>query len=168
MNQGISHTKAIFVNPVLDVHIPRASWLFAKCVASTINASSNILEWNLVFPRNERYVPTDRFPIVSAFQNSLRYVELGWPFRRPFLKKVDASFGETIYPGILNFCFKIAPQCRICVGIFTASSLSRRGRVEVAIDKTVKDPSFSIFATRFPTLKRKVGCDEETLSTYLL
>ncbi|KGO73175.1 hypothetical protein PITC_003620 [Penicillium italicum] len=53
------------------MHIPRASWLLAACMGTLINAS-DILEVDLVFPHNETYAPTDRFPVVFAFQNANR------------------------------------------------------------------------------------------------
>jgi hypothetical protein len=40
-------------------------------MGTTINAS-NILEVDLVFPRNETYAPTESFPVVFAFQNPER------------------------------------------------------------------------------------------------
>ena len=55
----------------LSMHIPRASWLLAACMGTIINAS-DILEVDLLFPRNETYAPTNRFPVVFAFQNSKR------------------------------------------------------------------------------------------------
>jgi hypothetical protein len=53
------------------MHILRASWLLAACMGTIINAS-NILEVDLVFPRNETYAPAERFPVVFAFQNPER------------------------------------------------------------------------------------------------
>ncbi len=49
------------------------AWLLAPCALSgaVVGASSDsVLEVDLVFPRNESYAPTDRFPIVFAFQNA--------------------------------------------------------------------------------------------------
>ncbi|KAJ5781134.1 hypothetical protein N7457_006294 [Penicillium paradoxum] len=51
------------------MHLPKASWLLAACMGTMINASQ-ILEVDLVFPRNETYAPTDWFPLVFAFQNA--------------------------------------------------------------------------------------------------
>ncbi|CAG8893423.1 unnamed protein product [Penicillium egyptiacum] len=60
------------------MRIPWASWLLAACMGTTINAS-NILEVDLVFPRNETYAPTEWFPVVFAVQNPerARYLNLG-------------------------------------------------------------------------------------------
>ncbi|KAJ5245096.1 hypothetical protein N7489_005192 [Penicillium chrysogenum] len=53
------------------MHVSWASWLLVACMGTTINAS-NILEVDLVFPRNETYAPTESFPVVFAFQNPER------------------------------------------------------------------------------------------------
>jgi hypothetical protein len=37
---------------------------------SGVNAAAGVVEVDLVFPRNETYVPTSTFPIIIAFQNS--------------------------------------------------------------------------------------------------
>lgn len=48
-----------------------AIWLLAACIGAVVNASE-ILEVDLIFPRNETYAPTDKFPVVFAFQNAER------------------------------------------------------------------------------------------------
>ncbi|KAJ5987856.1 hypothetical protein N7481_003066 [Penicillium waksmanii] len=53
------------------MHFYQTSWLLALCIGTIINAS-DILEVDLVFPRNETYSPTEWFPIVFAFQNAER------------------------------------------------------------------------------------------------
>jgi hypothetical protein len=53
------------------MHISTTIWMLAACLGTVINAS-DILEVNLVFPRNETYAPNETFPIVFAFKNSER------------------------------------------------------------------------------------------------
>ncbi|KAJ5810486.1 uncharacterized protein N7503_002704 [Penicillium pulvis] len=53
------------------MHFPRKSWLLAFFTGTITNAS-DILEVDLVFPRNETYAPTEWFPVVFAFQNPER------------------------------------------------------------------------------------------------
>lgn len=53
------------------MQFPCVSWLLAACMGNIINASG-ILEVDLVFPRNDSYVPTEKFPVVFAFQNAQR------------------------------------------------------------------------------------------------
>lgn len=74
------------------MHIPRASWLLAACMGTIIDAS-DLLEVDLVFPRNETYAPTDRFPVVFAFQNSerARYLNPAIEYTLWNLQDLDAS-----------------------------------------------------------------------------
>ena len=74
------------------MHIPRASWLLAACMGTIVNAS-DFLEIDLIFPRNESYAPTDRFPVVFAFQNAGRakYLNPGLEFTLWNLQDLDAS-----------------------------------------------------------------------------
>ncbi|KAJ5146493.1 uncharacterized protein N7515_001057 [Penicillium bovifimosum] len=51
------------------MHISTTTWMLAACLGTVINAS-DVLEVNLVFPRNETYAPNDTFPVVFAFKNS--------------------------------------------------------------------------------------------------
>ncbi|KAJ5980039.1 hypothetical protein N7481_007337 [Penicillium waksmanii] len=53
------------------MHISTTIWMLAACLGTVINAS-DVLEVNLVFPRNETYGPNETFPIVFAFKNSER------------------------------------------------------------------------------------------------
>jgi hypothetical protein len=61
-----------------------------------INAS-DILEVDLLFPRNETYAPTDRFPVVFAFQNSklARYLNPEISYTLWNLQHNTASFSLT-------------------------------------------------------------------------
>lgn len=45
------------------------SWLLLICSGALVRASG-ILEVDLLFPRNETYAPTEKFPIVFAIQNA--------------------------------------------------------------------------------------------------
>lgn len=45
------------------------SWLLLICSVTLVSASG-ILEVDLLFPRNETYAPTEKFPIVFAIQNA--------------------------------------------------------------------------------------------------
>jgi hypothetical protein len=51
--------------------IPMTIWMLAAYLGTVINAS-DVLEVNLIFPRNETYGPNETFPIVFAFKNSER------------------------------------------------------------------------------------------------
>ncbi|KAJ5855915.1 uncharacterized protein N7529_009859 [Penicillium soppii] len=53
------------------MHIPTTIWMLAACLGTVINAS-DVLEVNLIFPRNETYAPNDTFPVVFALKNSER------------------------------------------------------------------------------------------------
>ncbi|KAI9040040.1 uncharacterized protein KD926_008603 [Aspergillus affinis] len=50
----------------------RFAWLLVGCMSVMAKVASNVLEVDLVFPRNDTYAPADLFPIVFAFQNPER------------------------------------------------------------------------------------------------
>ena len=52
-------------------HALRCLVVSLACLAAVVSAANgDVLEVDVVFPRNETYAPTDSFPVISAFQNA--------------------------------------------------------------------------------------------------